>query len=146
VFERFTPPARRFVVHAQDEARDLGHDRVGTEHVLLGLLREEDGIGARVLIARGITFAKVSKRVAAIEGPGSSTGQIPFTRRAKAVVERAPDEATGLGHEWVGTEHVLLALSREGDGVAAWIVGDLGASPGILAEDVLAALGGADPG
>lgn len=142
MFERFTQPARLVVVHAEDEARDLGHDWVGTEHVLLGLLREKDGIAARVLVARGITFEEVRSLVATMTGPGQVTGQIPFTPRAKGIVERAPEEAKSLGHEWTGTEHVLLALTREEGSVAAQIVVDLGASPRLLAEDVLAMLGG----
>lgn len=147
MFERFTQPARQVVVFAQEEAKALGHDWIGTEHLLLGLLREGEGIAARVLVARGITFEEVRDRVARIAGPGQATGQIPFTPRGKAVLDRAPQEAQSLGHEWIGTEHVLLALTREDEGVAAWIVVDLGASPGLVAEDVLGLLRGAvDPG
>jgi ATP-dependent Clp protease ATP-binding subunit ClpC len=130
-------------VHAEDEARDLGHDLVGTEHLLLALLRERDGIAARVLVARGVTLDEVRSAVATIPGHGEVTGRIPFTPRAKGIVERARVEATSLGHEWVGTEHVLLALTRDEASVAAQIVVGLGATPALVAEDVLATLGGA---
>jgi ATP-dependent Clp protease ATP-binding subunit ClpC len=115
VFERFTERARQAVVLAQDEARGLGHNYIGTEHLLLGLLREEEGIAARVLEARKVDLDVVRAEVSRIVGIGEAleTGQVPFTPRAKRVLELSLKEALALGHDWIGTEHVLLGLARE---------------------------------
>jgi ATP-dependent Clp protease ATP-binding subunit ClpC len=144
VFERFTERARQVVVLAQDEARSLGHDWIGTEHLLLGLLREEEGIAARVLEQRKIDLEAVRSRLGEIHAPSEqvSTGQIPFTPRAKGVLEHSLREAQVLGHDWIGTEHILLGLLREPDGLAVRMIAELGAPPGAVAEDVLRVLGG----
>ena len=143
MFERFTERARQVVVLAQDEARSLCHDWIGTEHLLLGLLREEEGIAARVLESREITLENVRARVVSIVGlgEGQSAGQIPFTPRAKKVLELSLREALSLGHNWIGTEHLLLGVVREGEGVAARVLLDFGAPPGVIAEDVVTMLG-----
>jgi ATP-dependent Clp protease ATP-binding subunit ClpC len=124
VFERFTERARRSVVLAQDEARTFKHNYIGTEHILLGLLREEEGLAARVLESLDITVEEVRAQVARIVGQGDevTTGQIPFTPRAKKVLELSLREALGLGHKDIGTEHVLLGLLSEGNGVAIQIL------------------------
>src|SRR6266581_418530 len=110
LFERFTERARQVVVLAQDEARALKHNYIGTEHILLGLLREEEGLAARVLESLDITVEEVRAQVARIVGQGDevTTGQIPFTPRAKKVLELALREALSLGHNYIGTEHILL--------------------------------------
>ena len=119
MFERFTERARQVVVLAQEEARTLKHNYIGTEHILLGLLREEEGLAARVLESLDITVERVRAQVVRIVGSGEevTSGQIPFTPRAKKVLELALREALSLGHNYIGTEHVLLALVR-GDGAA----------------------------
>src|SRR5687768_5506001 len=128
VFERFTERARQVVVLAQDEARALKHNYIGTEHILLGLLREEEGLAARVLESLDISLEEVRAQVARIVGQGDevATGQIPFTPRAKKVLELSLREALELGHNYIGTEHVLLGLIRDNDGVAARILLDFG--------------------
>jgi ATP-dependent Clp protease ATP-binding subunit ClpC len=115
VFERFTERARQVVVLAQDESRRLGHPYIGTEHILLGLLREEEGIAARVLEQLDVTVEEVRTQVALIVGQGDevTTGQIPFTPRGKRTLELALREAVSLGHDYIGTEHILLGLVRE---------------------------------
>jgi ATP-dependent Clp protease ATP-binding subunit ClpC len=125
VFERFTGRAKQVVVLAQDEARALGHNYIGTEHLLLGLLREEEGLAARVLESLDITVDEVRAQVKRLVGQGDEeivTGQIPFTPRAKKVLELALREALSLGHNYIGTEHVLLGVVRENQGVAARIL------------------------
>jgi ATP-dependent Clp protease ATP-binding subunit ClpC len=124
VFERFTERARQVVVFAQEEARDLKHNYIGTEHLLLGVLRVEDGLGARVLADLGVRLDEVRGQVTRIVGPGDEepSGQIPFTPRAKKVLELALREARRLGSSHIGTEHILLGIVREGDGVAARIL------------------------
>src|SRR5207248_887978 len=126
MFERFTERARQVVVLAQDEARALKHNYIGTEHILLGLLREEEGLAARVLESLDITVEEVRAQVARIVGQGDevTTGQIPFTPRAKKVLELALREALSLGHNYIGTEHILLGLVREHEGLAARISGN----------------------
>jgi hypothetical protein len=126
VFERFTERARQVVVYAQEEARVLRHSYIGTEHILLGLLREQEGLAARVLESLGVTFDRTRGQVVRIVGSGEevSAGQIPFTPRAKKVLELALREALSLGHDYIGTEHILLALVRENEGVAARIMLD----------------------
>jgi ATP-dependent Clp protease ATP-binding subunit ClpA len=129
VFERFTEGARQIVVLAQDEARLLKHNYIGTEHLLLGLCREKNGLAARVLESLDITLEEVRAQVARIIGQGDelATGQIPFTPRAKKVLELSLREARSLDHNYIGTEHILLGLVRENDGVAARILLDFGA-------------------
>ena len=125
MFERFTDRARRVVVLAQAEARDLDHNYVGTEHILLGLLREGEGVAARALLSLGISLDAVRQRVEEIIGRGqqpAASGPIPFTPRAKKVLELSLREALQLGHTHIGTEHILLGLIREGDGVAAQVL------------------------
>ena len=124
MFERFTNRARHVVVLAQEEARLLHHNYIGTEHVLLGLLGEPDGFGGRVLAGFGITREGVREEVRAIVGTGSAapSGHIPFTPRAKKTLELSLREAVALHHNYIGTEHILLGLIREGDGVAAQIM------------------------
>ena len=141
MFERFTEPARQVVVLAQEEARALNHNYLGTEHILLGLLRERDGLAARALEALGITIEEVRAQVARIVGLGDEVpGQIPFTPRAKKVLELSIREALALGHNYIGTEHVLLALARENDGVAMQILRDLDADAERIESEVIALL------
>jgi Clp amino terminal domain, pathogenicity island component len=124
MFERFTDRARRSIVLAQEEARRLQHNYIGTEHVLLGLLGEETGVAARVAKGFGLTLAGGREDVLAIigRGKGASAGHIPFTPRAKKCLELALREALQLGHDYIGTEHVLLGIVREGEGVGAQIL------------------------
>ena len=147
MFERFTEPARQVVVHAQEEARSLGHNYIGTEHLLLGLLRMEDGLARRVLTSLDIALEEVREQLARIVGRGDAepAGQIPFTPRAKKALELSLREALALGHDYIGTEHVLLGLVRVDDGVAARILADLGAPAERVREGVLGALGGPLP-
>jgi ATP-dependent Clp protease ATP-binding subunit ClpC len=148
VFERFTERARQVVVLAQEEARVLRHNYIGTEHVLLGLLREEQGIAARVLESLEVTLGDVRAEVARIVGQGDdepAPGQIPFTPRAKKVLDLALREALSLGHNWIGTEHVLLGLARESDGVAMQILLDHGVGADRLRDEVVRMLGGPPP-
>ena len=129
VFQRFTDRARRAVVLAQEEARALGHDFIGTEHILLGLIDEGQGTAIAVLESLGISPATVRQRVVDAVRPGGheSSGHIPFTPRAKSVLEMSLSEANLLGHSYVGTEHILLGLLRAGNGVAAHVLTELGA-------------------
>jgi ATP-dependent Clp protease ATP-binding subunit ClpC len=129
MFERFTERARRVVVLAQDEARELDHNYIGTEHLLLGLLREGEGVAARALDELGISRAAVREQVVKLIGRGGHTpsGHIPFTPRAKKALELSLREALQLNHNHIGTEHLLLGLLREGDGVAAQVLVELGA-------------------
>jgi Clp amino terminal domain, pathogenicity island component len=130
MFERFTDRARRVVVLAQEEARHLNHNYIGTEHILLGLIHEGEGVAARSLEALGISLEAVRTQVVDIVGHGSDApgGHIPFTPRAKKVLELSLREALGLNHNYIGTEHILLGLIREGEGVAAQVLVNLGAS------------------
>jgi ATP-dependent Clp protease ATP-binding subunit ClpA len=129
VFERFTDRARQVVVQGQAEARALNHDYIGTEHLLLGLLLIEDGAAAKALGSLEVTVEVVRGQIARIVGVGdeATAGQIPFTPRAKRVLELALREALSLGCNYIGTEHILLGLTRENDGVAAQILLELGA-------------------
>ena len=124
MFERFTDRARRVVVLAQQEARMLDHNYIGTEHILLGLIREGDGVAARALIALGISLDATRQAVEDIIGRGTQapSGHIPFTPRSKKVLELSLREALQLGSDYIGTEHILLGLIREGDGVAAQVL------------------------
>jgi hypothetical protein len=129
VFERFTDRARRVVVLAQEEARLLNHNYIGTEHILLGLLHEGEGVAAQALIAVGVSTESARLQVEEIIGHGGEvpSGHIPFTPRAKKVLEFSLREAIQLGHNHIGTEHILLGLIREGEGVAAQVLVKLGA-------------------
>ncbi|MCX6373013.1 MAG: ATP-dependent Clp protease ATP-binding subunit [Actinobacteria bacterium] len=144
MFERFTERARQVVVLAQEEARALKHNYIGTEHLLLGLLREEEGVAARVLDSLEVSVEEVRAAVVRIVGSGeeSPQGQIPFTPRAKKVLELALREALSLGHNYIGTEHILLGLVREDEGVAARILLDLDAEPEKIRSEVMRALSG----
>lgn len=139
LFKRFTSRARQAVVLGQEEARTLGHDFMGTEHLLLGLLAEGEGIGAQTLQQCGITRSAARAEVEEIIGCGAEMprGHIPFTPRAKKVLELALREAQHLGHNVIGTEHVLLGLIRETEGVAAKVLVKLGADLNQLRETVL---------
>jgi ATP-dependent Clp protease ATP-binding subunit ClpA len=129
MFERFTDRARRVVVLAQEEARMLNHNYIGTEHILLGLIHEGDGVAARALESLGISLDAVRQQIEEIIGQGQQapSGHIPFTPRAKKVLELSRRESAQLGHNYIGTEHILLGLIREGDGVAAQVLVTLGA-------------------
>jgi ATP-dependent Clp protease ATP-binding subunit ClpC len=128
VFERFTDRARRVVVLAQEEARGLDHNYIGTEHLLLGLIREGEGVAALALGALDISLERIRNDVEAIIGRGDRppAGHIPFTPHAKKVLELSLREALALGHNYIGTEHILLGLVREGEGVAAQVLQKLG--------------------
>ena len=144
MFERFTDRARRVVVLAQEEARLLNHNYIGTEHILLGLLNEGEGIAAKALEGLGISLSAVREQVVEIIGQGQQapTGHIPFTPRAKKVLELSLREALQLGHNYIGTEHILLGLIREGEGVAAQVLQKLGAELQKVRQTVIQLLSG----
>jgi ATP-dependent Clp protease ATP-binding subunit ClpC len=144
VFERFTDRARRVVVLAQEEARLLNHNYIGTEHILLGLIHEGEGVAAKALESLGISLEKVRQQVEEIIGAGQSppSGHIPFTPRAKKVLELSLREALQLGHNYIGTEHILLGLIREGEGVAAQVLVKLGADLSRVRQQVIQLLSG----
>jgi ATP-dependent Clp protease ATP-binding subunit ClpC len=144
MFERFTDRARRVVVLAQEEARLLNHNYIGTEHILLGLIHEGEGVAAKALESLGISLEKVRQQVEEIIGAGQSppSGHIPFTPRAKKVLELSLREALQLGHNYIGTEHILLGLIREGEGVAAQVLVKLGADLGRVRQQVIQLLSG----
>jgi len=139
VFERFTDRARRVLVLAQEEARLLNHSFIGTEHILLGLIHEGDGLAAKALEALHISLEAVRERVEETIGPAGSapTGSPPFTPRAKKVLELSLREALQLGHNYIGTEHMLLGLVREGEGVAAQVLRSLGADLAAVRQQVI---------
>src|SRR5260221_8175714 len=144
VFERFTDRARRVVVLAQEEARLLNHNYIGTEHILLGLIHEGEGVAAKALESLGISLEAVRNQVEEIIGQGGSSpsGHIPFTPRAKKVLELSLREALQLGHNYIGTEHILLGLIREGEGVAAQVLVKLGADLSRVRQQVIQLLSG----
>jgi ATP-dependent Clp protease ATP-binding subunit ClpA len=148
VFERFTDRARRVVVLAQEEARMLNHNYIGTEHILLGLIREGEGVAARALEALQIPLDHVRRAVEETVGQGreAPAGHIPFTPRAKKVLELSLREALQLGHNYIGTEHVLLGLIQEGEGVAAEVLRKLGADLDRVRQTVIQLLSGYSPG
>jgi ATP-dependent Clp protease ATP-binding subunit ClpC len=148
LFQRFTDRARNVVVNAQDEARRLDHDFIGTEHILLGLIREGDGVAARALEAVDISLDAARQEVEKIIGHGqrAPSGHIPFTPRAKKVLELATREAWHLGHLYIGTEHILLGLIREGDGVACQVLTRLGADEKRVRHQVVQLLADHVPG
>ena len=144
MFERFTDRARRVVVRAQEEARNLNHNYIGTEHILLGLIHEGEGVAAQALEAMGISLESVREQVEENIGQGTEapSGHIPFTPRAKKVLEYSLREALQLGHNYIGTEHILLGLIREGDGVAAQVLTNLGADLPSVCQQVIQLLNG----
>jgi ATP-dependent Clp protease ATP-binding subunit ClpA len=144
MFERFTDRARRVVVLAQEEARLLNHNYIGTEHLLLGLAHEGQGVAAKALESLGISLEAVRAQVEGIIGRGDSapTGHIPFTPRAKKVLELSLRESKQLGHNYIGTEHILLGLLREGEGVAAQVLVTLGGDLSRVRQQVIGLLSG----
>ena len=144
MFERFTDRARRVVVLAQEEARMLNHNYIGTEHILLGLIHEGEGVAAKALESLGISLEAVRSQVEEIIGQGQQapSGHIPFTPRAKKVLELSLREALQLGHNYIGTEHILLGLIREGEGVAAQVLVKLGADLNRVRQQVIQLLSG----
>src|SRR5437870_141860 len=144
MFERFTDRARRVVVLAQEEARMLNHNYIGTEHLLLGLIHEGEGVAAKALESMNISLEGVRQQVEEIIGQGQAapTGHIPFTPRAKKVLELSLREALQLGHNYIGTEHILLGLIREGEGVAAQVLQKLGADLNRVRQQVIQLLSG----
>jgi ATP-dependent Clp protease ATP-binding subunit ClpC len=143
VFERFTDRARRVVVLAQEEARMLNHNYIGTEHLLLGLVHEGQGVACRVLASMDISLDVLRSQVEEIIGRGqaASAGAIPFTARAKKILELALREALQLGHDYIGTEHILLGLVREGEGVGAQVLQQLGADLHRVRQEIIVFLG-----
>ncbi|USK59953.1 ATP-dependent protease ATP-binding subunit ClpC [Peribacillus asahii] len=147
MFGRFTERAQKVLALAQEEAIRLGHNNIGTEHILLGLVREGEGIAAKALYALGLGADKIQKEVENLIGRGQDTSQtIHYTPRAKKVIELSMDEARKLGHSYVGTEHVLLGLIREGEGVAARVLNNLGVSLNKARQQVLQLLGSNESG
>jgi ATP-dependent Clp protease ATP-binding subunit ClpC len=144
LFERFTDRARRVLVLAQEEARLLNHNFIGTEHILLGLIHEGEGVAAKALESLGISLEAVREKVEETIGPAgsSTTGSPPFTPRAKKVLELSLREALQLGHNYIGTEHMLLGLVREGEGVAAQVLVNLGADLSRVRQQVIQLLSG----
>ncbi len=149
MFERFTERARKVILLAKEEARKYNHDYVGTEHILLGLLKEGKGVAAAVLNNLGLGLDKITLEIEKLVQSGPSTkvnGDVPFTSRAKKVIEMAMDEARSLGHNYIGTEHLLLGLIAEGEGVASQVLINLGLDLGRVREEVMNLLGSATPG
>ena len=148
MFERFTDRARRVIVLAQEEARRLDHNYIGTEHILLGLIHERPGVAAKALESLGISLQAVRAQVEEIIGQGQSapTGHVPFTPRAKKVLELSLREALQFGHNYIGTEHILLGLIREGEGVAAQVLVRLGADQARVRQQVIQLLSGSAGG
>ena len=139
MFERFTDRARRVVVLSQEEGRLLNHNYIGTEHILLGLIHEGEGVAAKALESLGVNLESVRGQVEEIVGLGgnSPSGHIPFTPRAKQVLELSLREALALNHNYIGTEHILLGLIREGEGVAAQVLAKVGADLSRVREQVI---------
>lgn len=142
MFGRFTERAQKVLALAQEEAVRLGHNNIGTEHILLGLVSEGEGIAAKALTALGLESSKIQQEVEKLIGKGEKVSQtIHYTPRAKKVIELSMDEARKLGHSYVGTEHILLGLIREGEGVAARVLNNLGVSLNKARQQVLQLLG-----
>ena len=143
MFERFTEKAIKVIMLAQEEARRLGHNFVGTEQILLGLIGEGTGIGPKVLKAMGVNIKDARVEVEKIIGRGSGfvAVEIPFTPRAKRVLELSLDEASQLGHNYIGTEHLLLGLIKEGEGVAARVLENLGVDLSKVRSQIIRSLG-----
>ena len=138
MFGRFTERAQKVLALSQEEAIRIGHSNIGTEHILLGLVREGEGIAAKALLALGLSPEKVQQEVETLIGRGQGVAQtVHYTPRAKKVIELSMDEARKLGHSYVGTEHILLGLIREGEGVAARVLNNLGVSLNKARQQVL---------
>ena len=149
MFNRFTERARRVILLAKEEAKRFNHDYIGTEHLLLGLIREGEGVAAAVLMSLGLDPAKIRMEVEKLVQPGPSaavSGDIPFTPKAKRAIELAMEEARQLGHNYIGTEHLLLGLIKEGEGVASEVLVNLGLDAGKVKDEVMQILGSATPG
>ena len=149
MFNRFTERARKVILLAKEEAKRFNHDYIGTEHILLGLVREGEGVAAAVLASFGLSSEKIRIEVEKLVQPGPSTvvsGDLPFTPKAKKVIELAMDEARTLGHNYIGTEHLLLGLIREGEGVASQVLMNLGLELEKVREEVMSLLGSEVPG
>jgi ATP-dependent Clp protease ATP-binding subunit ClpC len=149
MFNRFTERARKVVILAKEEARRFNHDYIGTEHILLGLIREGEGVAAAVLQKMGLSLENIRLEVEKLVQPGPATqimGDIPFTPRAKKALELAAEEARALGHNYIGTEHLLLGLIREGEGVASQVLLNLGLDLERVRNEVMEILGSAIPG
>ena len=149
MFERFTDRARRVIVLAQEEARSLQHNYIGTEHLLLGLIREGDGVAAKTLASKGVDLDSARKQVEEMIGKGHATpnGHIPFTPHAKQVLELSLREALQLGHSYIGTEHILLGLIQEGEGVGTQVLVKMGVDLDDLRSSVIDAIrGNGEPG
>jgi ATP-dependent Clp protease ATP-binding subunit ClpC len=152
MFERFTDRARRVMLLAEEEARRLNHDYIGTEHILLGLIREGEGVAAKTLGSLGISLQAVRGQVEEITGRGrqAPSGRIPYTPRAKKVLELSLREALQLGHKYIGTEHILLGVIRDGEGPAAQVLVNLGGDLNQVRQQVIQVLHGhqgeKDPG
>jgi len=147
-FNRFTERARKVILLAKEEARRLNHDYIGTEHILLGLVKEGEGVAAAVLNSLGLDADNIKREIEKLIQPGEgqiTTADIPFTPRAKKVIELAMDEARNLGHNYIGTEHLLLGLIREGDGVASQVLINMGLDLKIVRDEVLNLLGSSFP-
>ncbi|MBI3322625.1 MAG: ATP-dependent Clp protease ATP-binding subunit, partial [Candidatus Omnitrophica bacterium] len=149
MFNRFTERARKVILLAKEEAKRFNHDYIGTEHILLGLIREGEGVAAAVLQNLGLSSDQIRLEVEKLVQLGPSTivsGDIPFTPKAKKVIELAMDEARNLGHNYIGTEHLLLGLIREGEGIAAQVLVNLGLDLGKVRQEVMELLGSTAPG
>jgi len=144
MFERFTDKARRAIVLAQEEARLLDHNYIGTEHILLGLIRESDGLAAKALTSLGVSLETMRQAIEGIIGRGQQapSGHIPFTPRAKKVLELSLREALQLSDDYIGTEHILLGLIREGDGAAAQVLVSAGVNLNLARQRVVELLHG----
>jgi len=149
MFNRFTERARKVVILAKEEARRFNHDYIGTEHILLGLIREGEGVAAAVLQKMGVSLENIRLEIEKLVQPGPTTqiiGDIPFTPRAKKALELAAEEARSLGHNYIGTEHLLLGLIREGEGIASQVLLNLGLDLNAVRNEVMELLGSALPG
>lgn len=149
MFSRFTERARKVVILAKEEAKRFNHDYIGTEHILLGLIKEGEGVAAAVLQNLGLSLEAIRLEVEKLVQPGPPTvvsGDIPFTPKAKKVIELATDEARNLGHNYIGTEHLLFGLIREGEGVASQVLSNLGLDLNRVRQEVMSLLGSATPG
>lgn len=149
MFNRFTERARKVILLAKEEAKRFNHDYIGTEHILLGLVREGEGVAAAVLASFGLSSDKIRLEVEKLVQPGPTTvvsGDLPFTPKAKKVIELAMEEARSLGHNYIGTEHLLLGLIREGEGVASQVLVNLGLELGKVRDEVMNLLGSEIPG
>ena len=149
MFNRFTGRARKVIILAKEEARRFNHDYIGTEHILLGLIREGEGVAAAVLQKMGVSLENIRLEIEKLVQPGPTTqiiGDIPFTPRAKKALELAAEEARSLGHNYIGTEHLLLGLIREGEGIASQVLLNLRMDLNSVRNEVMELLGSALPG